>query len=127
MATRQETTYTYTCDLCGEEKNKEELTAVQFRKGHPPVREGRPHEVVPQVRPRDPGATPGRPPEDRLAGGNRLLLRQPGYGTGPFPDPPVIDICQQCASRPISVLLAYNGSPVAENDSRDAPDAEPPG
>ena len=113
-------------------KNKEELTAAQFRKGHPPDREGLPpvHKGLPAGSlARDPGAYPtlqqdslGLPITRRES-----LLSRPGYDKGCSSDPPVIDICQQCASRPISDLLAYSGRPVVRNETGDGPDAQPPG
>jgi hypothetical protein len=117
MATHQRTTYTFTCDLCGEEKNKEELTPVQFRKGHPPARPVPP--PPPGIAVRAPGAEPATP---RAALARPIshwgaLRDRPGYDLGHSSDPPVIDICQQCAGRPISDLLAYNGSPVPRNDT----------
>ena len=69
MATHQRTTYTFTCDLCGDEKNKEELTPVQFRKGHPPARPVPP--PAPGIAVRAPGAR--RLPRGRPSPGRFVL------------------------------------------------------
>jgi hypothetical protein len=114
MATHEHRTYTYTCDLCGGETNKEELTPVQFRKGRPPT----PQPTV--ARATTQRAFLARPAPQRAA------LQQPlGYDTGRSSQPPVIDICQQCASRPISDLLAYEGSPIVRNNPGDGPQEQP--
>jgi hypothetical protein len=133
MATHQRTTYTFTCDLCGEEKTKEELTPVQFRKGHPPARPAPlvspPPLPPPGIAARAPRAetTTQRAAVARPISHWGALRDRPEHDLGRSSGPPVIDICQQCAGRPISDLLAYNGSPVPRNDTGDGPQEQPRG
>jgi hypothetical protein len=63
MATHTETTFTYTCDLCGEQQDKDDLRQLH---GEP----------VPR-------------------------------GVGAADKTPQADICPDCASRPVSDVLAF--------------------